>query len=150
MIETLETARRRLDFLLYGYVLMPDHWHGLIWTGYPVTISDAIHDVKKVSALKLHRLRGTQGPVWQHQFWDRFVPHTREFGERLEYMHLNPVRKGLVSKPEQWRWSSYNNFALDPATVRACAIEVDYVSLQSNTGRDLTENPTVRKGLRGY
>ena len=115
LIETLETARRRLDFLLYGHVLMPDHWHGLIWTGYPLTISDAIHDVKKVSALKPHRLRGTQGPVWQHQFRDRFVRHAREFGERLEYMHLNPVRKGLVSKPEQWRWSSYNSFLTRPS-----------------------------------
>jgi hypothetical protein len=50
-------------------------------------------------------------------------------GERLEYMHLNPVRRGLVRKPEQWRWSSYNNFSLDQATVRACAIQADYVSV---------------------
>jgi putative transposase len=51
--------------------------------------------------------------VWQHQFWDRFVRHAGELLRRLLYMHLNPVRKGLVAKPEDWRWSSYNNFALD-------------------------------------
>ena len=129
LIEVLEGARRRLGFLLYGYVLMPDHWHALVWTGYPLTISQAIHDVKKVSARQLHRQRGTQGPVWQHQFWDRFVRHAREFSDRLEYMHLNPVRKGLVRKPEQWRWSSYSNFALQKATVADCPIQIDYVSL---------------------
>ena len=127
LIDALEGARRRLAFLLCGYVLMPDHWHALIWTGYPLTISQAIHDVKKVCARHLHARRGTQGPVWQHQFWDRFVRHAREFNDRLAYMHLNPVRKGLVAKPEEWRWSSCNNFALDKAVVAACPVQVDYV-----------------------
>ena len=79
VIDALERSRRRLGFLLCGYVLMPDHWHALIWTGYPLTISQAIHDVKKVSAGRLHGQRGTQGPFWQHQFWDRFVRHGEEF-----------------------------------------------------------------------
>jgi len=128
-IEVLDGARRRLGFLLCGYVLMPDHWHALIWTGHPLTISQVIHDVKKVSARRLHERRATEGPLWQHQFWDRFVRHAKEFNDRLTYMHLNPVRKGLVKRPEDWRWSSYNNFSLDPPTVRDCPIRIDYVRL---------------------
>ncbi len=98
-IEVPEGSRRRLPFLLYGSVLTPDHWHTLIRTGHPLTISQVIHEIKKVSARKLHEQRGTEGPFWQHQFWDRFVRHSKEFAERLMYMHLNPVRKGLVSRP---------------------------------------------------
>jgi REP-associated tyrosine transposase len=94
-----------------------------------LTISPVIHDVKKVSARWLHQRRGTGGPLWQHQFWDRFVRHAEEFNQRIVYMHLNPVRKGLVGKPEDWRWSSYNNFALDQVIVAACPIRIDYVSL---------------------
>ncbi len=108
---------------------MPDHWHALIWTGYPLTISKVIHDVKKVSARQLHQRRGTEGPLWQHQFWDRFVRQTKEYHDRLAYVHLNPVRKGLAAKPEDWRWSSYNNFALDKTTVAGCPIQIDYVRL---------------------
>jgi len=129
MIEVLEGSRARLGYLLCGYVLMPDHWHALIWTAYPLTISRVAHDVKKVAARRLHQLRGTKGPVWQHQFWDRFVRHQKEFVARFDYMHLNPVRKGLVSKPVEWRWSSYNNFALDKEQVRRCPIQIDYVRL---------------------
>jgi REP-associated tyrosine transposase len=129
LIDALEGARRRLGFLLCGYVLMPDHWHALIWTGYPLSISQAIHEVKKVCARHLHARRGTQGPVWQHQFWGRFVRHAREFNDRLAYMHQNTVREGFVDKPEAWRWSSYNNFALDKAVVAACPLQVDYVHL---------------------
>ena len=60
MIDVLERSRGRLGFLLCGYVLMPDHWHALIWTAYPLTISQVVHDVKKVAARRLHQQRGTK------------------------------------------------------------------------------------------
>jgi len=85
--------------------------------------------VKKITTLRFHPLRGSQGAFWQHQFWDRSVRHEWEVKERLEYMHMNPVRGGLVKRPEDWRWSTDNNFALDKATVAACPIQIDYVSL---------------------
>lgn len=129
LIGALEGSRRRHGFLLCGYVLMPDHWHALIWAGYPLTISHVVHDVKKVSARTVHARRGTDGALWQHQFWDRFVRHEKEFLDRLQYMHLNPVRKGLVVHPEEWRWSSCNNFALDSSAVAGCPIQIDIVRL---------------------
>ena len=88
-----------------------------------------IRDIKKVSARRLHERRKTQGPLWQHQFWDRFVRHAKEFNGRLTYMHFNPVRKQMVGRPEDWRWSSYNNFALDKTTVAGCPIRIDYLQL---------------------
>jgi hypothetical protein len=57
------------------------------------------------------------------------VRNEKELAARLEYMHLNPVKKGLVKRQEDWRWSTYNNFALDKVTVAACPIQIDYVSL---------------------
>lgn len=53
----------------------------------------------------------------------------KEFNEGLEYMHLNPVKKGLVKQPEDERWSIYNNLVLNKATVAACAIQIDHVRL---------------------
>ena len=97
--EALEASRRKLGFLLCGYVVMPNHWHALIWTAFPLTISRAVQDIKWISANSLNRSRGAHGTVWQHQFWDRFVRNPMEFGRRLDDMHLNPVRKGLASRP---------------------------------------------------
>ena len=74
----------------------------------------------------------------------------KEFNERLAYLHLNPVKKGRVKRREDWRWSSYNSFALDEATVAACPIQIDDVRLpiglsclrkahvQKNAGRAAT------------
>ena len=69
----------------------------------------------------------------------------KEFNARLEYMHLNPVKKGLVTRREDGRWSSYNNFALDKATVAACPLQIDDVRLP--LGYRAGEKPTVRKAL---
>jgi REP element-mobilizing transposase RayT len=44
LIGVLEASRRRLGFLLCGYVLMPDHWHALIWPHYPLLIEQVLHD----------------------------------------------------------------------------------------------------------
>jgi len=129
LADALTESRRKLGFLLYGYVVMPDHWHALIWTSYPLTISRVVQDIKWISARFLNRKRQTTGTVWQHEFWDRFVRHAQEFRERLDYMHLNPVRQGLAARPGDWRWSSHNNFALDKASVAACPIQLDYVHL---------------------
>ena len=129
LIDALAQSRRRERFLLCGYVLMPDHWHALMGVQYPLTISRAVGSVKWQAARKLNQRRGTTGAVWQHQFWDRFVRHAREFDERLTYLHLNPVRKGLVKRPEDWRWSSYNNFALEKDLVAACPLPIDYARM---------------------
>jgi REP element-mobilizing transposase RayT len=127
--DALAASRRKLGFLLCGYVLMPDHWHALIWTTFPLTISRAVQDIKWTTARAINRARVARGTVWQHQFWDRFVRHQKEFGQRLDYMHLHPVRKGLASRPQDWRWSTYNNFALDRHTVAKCPIQIDHVHI---------------------
>ena len=134
LLTVLEASRRRLGFLLCGYALMPDHWHALIWPQYPLLIEQVLNDAKKIMTLRLHARRGTHGPLWQHQCWDRFVRHEKEFAARLEYMHLNPVKKGLAKRQEDWRWSSYNHFALHKATVAACPLQIDYVRLPLGYG----------------
>jgi len=111
---------------------MPDHSHALLWPNYPLTISRVVQDIKYVSARRINRLRGRRGPVWQHQFWDRFVRHRKELSERFDYMHFNPVRRGLVMRPEEWRWSSWRNFALEEPERQACPIQIDYVSLSDS------------------
>jgi len=59
----------------------------------------------------VNRLRGEEGELWQPRFFDRALRTVKEYNEKAEYIHLNPVRAGLVSRPEDWRWSSYNEYA---------------------------------------
>ena len=128
LIDVLE-CWRRMEFLLCGYVVLPDHGHALVWPRPPLTISRAVESVKWQAASLLNRKRGRRGTVWQHQFWERCVRHERELAERLDYLHHNPGRRGLVQRPEDWRWSSYNNFSLEEQRVAGCPIPSDYVRM---------------------
>jgi putative transposase len=129
IIEAIDSTRGGLGYLFSGYVLMPDHWHALIATRHPLTISKIMETVKSKTSARLNKKRVTVGPNWQHQFWDRFVRDAKEFAQRLDYMHYNPVRRGLVRRPEQWRWSSCNNFSLDPALMSTCPIAINILHL---------------------
>ncbi len=56
---------------------------------------------------------------WQARFYDFNVWTTKKRVEKLRYMHRNPVKRGLVASPEQWRWSSYRHYLLgEPVIVR--------------------------------
>ena len=72
--------------------------------------------------------------MWQPRFFDRALRTVQEYKEKVEYIHLNPVKAGLVSRPEDWRWSSYNEYAgisVDEQNER-CGLIVDRVRMPSD------------------
>jgi putative transposase len=129
LLDAFVESRMHLGFLICGYVLMPDHWHALLWPSSPLTISRVLKDIRTRCTKSLNQIRRTKGTTGQDQFWDRFVRNRKEYNDRMEYMHLNPVRAGLVERAEDWPWSSYNNFPLDESIVAACPIRIDYIHL---------------------
>ena len=61
--------------------------------------------------IAVNRRRDSAGELWQPQFFDRALRTVQGYNEKGGYIHLNPVRAGLVSRPEDWRWSSYSEYA---------------------------------------
>ena len=101
----LERMRQRYDFQVVGYVVMPEHIHLLV--SEPVRESLATG----LQALKLSvARRSKQIPFWQARHYDFNVFTEGNRAEKIEYMHWNPVKRGLVERMEQWRWSSYRSY----------------------------------------
>ncbi len=125
--EVLERVRRRYYFVVAGYVVMPEHVHLLLGEperGNPSVVMQAIK--QEFARRLLRKLRSTVDPrqgklawsaslkeehVWQHRFYDFVVFTEKKRVEKLRYMHRNPVKRGLVLEPQQWRWSSFGNYA---------------------------------------
>ena len=125
-VRILESIRKKLRFLVVGFVVMPEHFHMLISkpeTGDPSTV---MHDLKQKVATTLLPMRSrrtmAQRTLWdedervrRHFFQARFhdfnVYSDRKRIEKLRYMHRNPVKRGLVSRPDLWGWSSYRTYA---------------------------------------
>jgi len=111
--QSLERMRQRYGFYVIGYVVMPEHVHLLLSEPVNAPLSKAIHALK-LSVSKLSRQR----PFWQARYYDFNVFSSRKHVEKLRYIHRNPVRRGLVSEPLDWRWSSFRHYATgEPGTV---------------------------------
>ncbi len=104
--RSLETMRVRYDFVVAGYVVMPEHVHMLVSEPKRAVLSKALQ------ALKLSvSVQSKQRPFWQARYYDFnvYTPHKRN--EKIRYMHNNPVARGLVAEPDRWAWSSYRHYA---------------------------------------
>lgn len=106
-VEVLEQMRCRFILCIYAYVVMPEHVHLLVSEPPRGLLADAIHYLKLSFAKRLGA-----GVFWQKRYYDRNIRNEREFTEKLRYIHLNPVKRGLVREPGEWKWSSFRHYAL--------------------------------------
>jgi putative transposase len=107
--QSLERVRGWYGLLVFGYVVMPEHVHLLISEPERGTLRAALQMLKQISA---HELRSdAQTPFWQARYYDFNVWAAKKRVEKLKYMHRNPVKRGLVERPEDWAWSSFLHYA---------------------------------------
>ena len=106
LARCLDVVRSRQRFFLTPWAFLPDHWHAILFPPYPLTISEAMKSLKLSSTNALGRLRGEAGELGQPRFFDPALRTLPDYWEKVEYIHLNPVRQGLVARPEGWTWSS--------------------------------------------
>lgn len=137
VIEGLRMLQRDLGVCLIAYVVMPDHLHFIVLPhrrgdDTPIPISQVLHRFKRQIGMEAKdRLRD----IWRHKrtLWaaplnawaageypKQVVFNTRGYDfnitrfdtlvEKIDYCHKNPVSRGLVDTPEQWKWSSFRYY----------------------------------------
>jgi putative transposase len=131
LVESLERARKRLQFEIWAYVIMPEHVHLLILPCRPeYDMSKILKAVKQPVGQRAMRFLRREAPDWlnrlsvrvrsgrvEHHFWqegggyDRNIIDADTAWASVRYLHNNPVRRGLVRHPEEWPWSSARWYA---------------------------------------
>jgi putative transposase len=104
----LEQTRARHQARVYAYVLMPEHVHLLVNEPPRILLAQFLKAVKQMTSRKL---RGPREKFWQDRYYDNNVHGEQARSEVIRYIHCNPVKRGLVAKPEQWAWSSFLHYA---------------------------------------
>ncbi|HYE61044.1 MAG TPA: transposase [Phycisphaerales bacterium] len=130
-VEHLIEARRRHGFKLYAWVVMPEHVHMIIradgsaWSH----VAQVLKTNTSKKVLARWREIGLEGLLaeisvrgrprfWQHGGgFDRMIRDTDEFCREVRYIHENPVERGLVTVPQDWRWSSVHWWRRQPAVL---------------------------------
>jgi putative transposase len=125
LADAINKARARFDFHLWAYVFMPEHVHVVVYPRMPNYDMDVIlKSIKQTVGQKavrylrqhdhewLRRITVKRGKRVDRYFWqpgggfDRNETEPKAILAMIEYIHANPVRRGLVARPEDWRWSS--------------------------------------------
>jgi putative transposase len=109
--QSIESTRKKYNFNLLGYVIMPEHIHLLLSEPETKPLATAIQSLK----LSISK-QSSQRPFWATRYYDFNVFTHNKRVEKLKYMHRNPITRGLVTNPEDWRWSSYHHYAYNEPT----------------------------------
>ena len=125
-LKTLEEVRRGCVASVVGYVVMPEHVHLLLSEPRKGTLSKLLQ-VQKQRVSRALRRQSESGSSEElsadfprsldglRRFWQRRydfnVYSAQKLREKLDYIHANPVKRGLVVHPEDWPWSSWAFYA---------------------------------------
>ncbi len=116
-IDILYQYRAQGRFRLHEFVVMPDHFHLLLTVGSDISIERAVQLIKGRFAYEAGKEFGIKAPLWQKGFSEVPVLESHHYTKIVEYIRFNPVRRHLVTLPEEYPYSSARTeFQLDPAT----------------------------------
>ena len=131
LIDSIRRAQQLHEFDVWAYCVMPEHFHMLIWPrqpGYDISVilksiklsmaKKAVSFVRREAPAFLKRMTDRQ-PSGRlcYRFWQRGGGYDRNLNEpkaihhHIDYIHNNPVRRGLCERAEDWPWSSAADYA---------------------------------------
>ena len=131
IIDSLKYCMAHKGLILAGYVIMPTHLHMMSSHSVDVRLPEIMRDFKHYTSTKIAELletdnnhlflhvfrKATEGrtkkqnhKIWQDDYHPVAITSEKWFREKIEYMHNNPVRKGFIESPEDWKYSSARNW----------------------------------------
>jgi REP element-mobilizing transposase RayT len=137
IINSLKHQIKKHNTELYAYVIMPTHIHLLFRLAQSESIIDFIRDFKRDTSNEiklqlqkdnkneiLERLksysRGYKNQkykVWMDRYDDVMISTEKAFNIKMNYIHANPVKSGLVENMEDWKYSSYRNYIFNDHSI---------------------------------
>ena len=111
-LETIKNVQQFHQFLILAYAIMPDHFHWLMRVDdQNDNFSKIIHSVKcnfTFNYKRTHNISKSDSlSIWQNRFWDHVIRDEQDLNRHFDYIHWNPVKHGMVLRPEDWKRSSY-------------------------------------------
>ena len=95
------------QYVLHEFVVMPNHVHMLVFPS--AEMAEVMHHIKLRTAQKVNHILGRTGQsFWQSESFDHWCRSVQEMAKVRQYIVMNPVKAGLVGRPQDWPWCSYS------------------------------------------
>jgi putative transposase len=124
-IDSLRTSvdlvRQRHPFKIHGWVVLPNHLHCVIefpdgdadfatrWRLIKAGFSKSLPKTEKRSEARIGR--GERG-IWQRRFWEHLIRDEADFQAHMDYVHINPLKHGLVQRVADWPYSTFHRLVI--------------------------------------
>ena len=117
--DAVRWARRAHPFIIHGWVVLPDHMHCVI--SLPVDDADFALRLRLIKMRfsksipdkewrsEARQRRGERG-IWQRRYWEHLIRDEKDFAAHMDYVHINPVKHGLVARVVDWPYSDFSSF----------------------------------------
>lgn len=102
------TVRARQPFRIDAWVVLPEHRHA-VWT-LPRGDSDYSGRWHAIKALFTKAISRGERDIWQRRFWEHTIRDDDDFRTHLDYVHINPLKHGLVGRVGDWPYSSFHPY----------------------------------------
>lgn len=103
-LQVLERAKQKYRFTVRNFCIMSNHVHLIIKPGKKESLSRIMQWILSVFALAFNRRFGYKGHVWYDRFKSKIIANFRQFVATFRYIAENPVRAGMVTRPEAYRY----------------------------------------------
>lgn len=115
--KSVSAVRKAHPFVIHGWVVSPDHLHCVIelpqqdadfatrWRLIKIGFSKGLPQNEARSPSRTRR--GERG-IWQRRFWEHLIRDERDFNAHMDYVHVNPVKHGLVKRVADWPYSTFH------------------------------------------
>jgi len=107
--KSIKTIQEKAGFELIAWVILPEHFHLLINPEEQI-ISNIMQRIKLSFSVEYSKKHPHVNRIWQRSFWDHIIRDEDDFYRHLNYIHLNPVKHGLVKNPFEYPHSSIMKF----------------------------------------
>ena len=128
--DSLRFVNKQYKASIMAYVIMPNHLHIIVYFKFDNKLSDYMRDFKKFTSGEIRRMLEKDGhinllnklrydhreqkfKIWQDRFDDVYLESINVIETKIDYIHENPVKKGLVKLPEEYKYSSAAFYILD-------------------------------------
>jgi putative transposase len=115
--DSIREVKHKRPFHIEAWVVMPDHLHA-VWTlpEGDADYSSRWREIKKhfskslpkTEELTAVRKRKGERGIWQRRFWEHTIKDGTDYQRHVDYVHLNPLKHGLVNRVQDWPYSSFH------------------------------------------
>ncbi len=105
-VDTIFTYRTKGKFLLHEFVIMPDHAHFILTPDIKIPMERAIQFIKGGFSYRCNKEANFAGEIWQERPTDHRIRDDADYEHHREYIHMSPVRAGLVANAADYPYSS--------------------------------------------